>query len=294
MERKGIRFEAFREANFSSAALETIKQWELSAFITGLIIVILNSCLVTMILYSTFKNRKKSVSKLLTLSLGCSDLLTGLCIVLYYILESYLYSSTVLLALSLIISFTICVSLLHAFALTADRLMAISFPFRYRDRSFRLPGVKVIIAIWLLSVSITALSLVKVYYFGLVLSFIIILTGLFMPVAYCIIFFKLRNLSKRQQQRNSQSQRHSIQKERKRAVYCVLIVAGFIICSFPLAIVTCFDIGTGDPHIASFPVFLIMMNAVWNPILFLLKKLATHYYMKLENDLPIMNNALNA
>ena len=260
----------FREANFTSSIDPAFKVWEGLTFCSNIIVVLLNLWVLILLTKLLRASRKKNTSKLFIFSLSCCDCMTGLAFVSYNILSLTAFSEVLFNVIRFVAFFTMQASLLHVSVMTTDQLLAACFPFQYIGKKAKLPALKSIVCIWVLSATTTCLSYLNVYYFGLVLSAIILLLVIFLPVAYVIIFLRITKFS-REQAPDSQSKCVKMMKWRGRAIYYALVVTGFIISSFPMAMVTCLNMDTVNPHLIMLPWLLISLNGLWNSVLYLYK-----------------------
>ena len=255
-------------------------------------IILLNSVEIFFLLK---KGNKKLNHETLILSLSMSDLLVGIStgifklIVVLYRLKAVSLSqfgiSELSIYMGVLIWFSIYASLFHITGITADRYVAVRYPFRhkiwitpYRTKLFTL-------IIWLLSLTIASLSVTgAIFYAGrsehkltdnrvkTVLSAFGLFVGCLLAFWYASIvktaIFSSQKASKHQNEKLNQANlAHKEHKERRLLGVCFAIVMSFFLCMASFSIEV-FISGTNTAYTC----FLLVCSSLFNPVIYFYSK----------------------
>lgn len=172
--------------------------------------------------------------------------------------------------------------------ITFDRFIAVCYPFSYSfliDKYF----AKMLLSAWLVATGIsllplfwntdTALTIHQVYLFIEIVVFIFV-PYLLILIAYCLVFKKLREHFKLLQETNisitRREQARRLSSEAKIAKVCLILIATFALCWFPIIYMTSAmalrKLGIVPDILPTVSKFALALSSLINPLLYSFKK----------------------
>ena len=252
---------------------------ELVFILVGLLIISMNFVEVVFIL----RIKHRSTFEKLLLSLALSDVLVGIAVVVFKILDFILGDQTWLQEENFIVVFIMSAlfSLQNLLVITIDRFIAVKFPIKHR---LLVTGRRVnilIVLIWvvtcLLGIVLNLILILGLHidtdYFMLLSSILIISWGVLMPIFYgCIlkVVFTRQTAAKMNVEDSTVPNRlqkgfRGLQKSERAVLFSsVLVSVSFVICTYPFAIE--YIKTNEDVSLASS--ILMISNSILNPIIY--------------------------
>ena len=219
--------------------------------VIGIIVTVLNSAEIIVLLK---KGRKRKKPENLILSLSCADFFIGLVyiifgaskIMIHYNPKSKSTARKVAKNTRLVFSFTIVVSVLHLLVIAVERFHAVTRPLKYRTFVTRKRITFIVISVWTFSLSVIALlrllptalkqSKAKI---GVYQGWLIFITAGVMILVYGYLAYYLFNRFQTKSSTGNTDKRNteiSYVDQKRDTIFCICIVAAFIVCSFLAAV----------------------------------------------------------
>ena len=252
---------------------------ELVFILVGLLIISMNFAEVVFIL----RIKHRSTFEKLLLSLALSDVLVGIAVVVFKVLDFILGDQSWLREENFIVVFIMSAlfSLKNLLVITIDRFIAVKFPIKHR---LLVTGRRVnilIVLIWvvtcLLGIVLNLILILGLHidtdYFMLLSSILIISWGVLMPIFYgCIlkVVFTRQTAAKMNVEDSTVPNRlqkgfRGLQKSERTVLFSsVLVSVSFVICTYPFAIE--YIKTNEDVSLASS--ILMISNSILNPIIY--------------------------
>ena len=253
--------------------------------IISFLIVILNTVEAVLIIRC---NSKNTFDKLL-LSLAISDILVGLSVAAFKIIDLTTYDSLTWLGTedcAIIFIASSNFSMLNLVLITVDRFLAVRFPIKHRILVTERRINTIIVLIWIVSaVSMIFLIIIELERKGtneslFAMSGLILLIGAVMVVVYIKIFYVISKRTAKVTVEGGQGNTikiRSLVKVKKgphlveKAVFITggVVTFSFVMCTYPFA----FDflIHQSAHEISLAPRFLLLLNSLLNPLIYFFK-----------------------
>ena len=232
------------------------------------------------------KGRKRKIPEDLILSLSLADFFVGLVYIIFGTSKIMLDQNsdlsnlqTVVKETRLVFSFTIVVSVVHLLVIAVERFYAMKCPLKYRTVVKRKRMTIIIVAIWIISIlAIVLLAfLPKVFKssptkLGSVKGWLIFVTSGVMIFVYGYVAYYLFNgfqIKSSKASSENLSKKISYTDQKRDTIFCIGIVAAFILCSFLAAVGWLLPKRVDLVNVIG--EFLLVSNSFINPILYFWK-----------------------
>ena len=217
------------------------------------------------------KKKIKSAFEVTLLSLSLANITVSLITTIYYVkfllfinktidgrfIPEFIYLHGIAFHLSL------TSSLLHVCFIALQRLIAVLFPFQFNRYFTRNYSLCVLGLIWLASGSYIALMVLRYYRLYEVLSYVVIICGVILILAYSLICKRVNNRVDFTVTRTTAQQNRSVILHS----FCITVV--FMICNLPFAVdvLNGFAVSKVFRNVAE---WLLYLNIVVDPVIYLM------------------------
>ena len=237
------------------------------------------------------KGKQRSKADEITLSLSCADMLVGIASVGVWsiALETGKENKNITKVIaSVLLIFCFNTSVFHILTIAVDRFYAVRHPIKYRAVMTKQVTRKMIIGLWVLSISIiTSFAVPDILnssnLLGVFKGIFIFTTGIIVVICYGYLGYVIWRRGKFISSAAVEGKTNDIrsQKQLRDTIFSYLIASSYIICSFPFAIVMVAR--TKNYKIAG---LMLVVNSLIDPIFYFWKGYCERYYR--ENRLKAL------
>ena len=243
----------------------------------GLIAFILNVLVIVRILYQGLRTIHKS--KVFIFSLSFADGIFSFGAIIHCLMrqeEIKLKSDSdrkiASLCIKIIFGLAFVSSLLHITFITADRLVAIKYPFQHNIQFTHTRILKALAGVWLCSIFITSTH----FWTSLVVIDWVVTVGITLASCICIITYAYIGVVTSQRKKTftctqyvTQQQQRALKSMKTTYLSCFITIA-YIVCNAPFAIANIIQRQHWDPLVSMIVYMLITVNTMVDPIIYTL------------------------
>ena len=232
------------------------------------------------------KGKERNKADEIILSLSFADMLVGIAYLGTWSIAfatGFQNENITKLISSILLIFCFNTSVFHILTIASERFYAVRYPIKYRVVMTKEKTRKMIMCIWVLSISIvTSFAIPDVLksskLLGVYKGVSIIASGIVVVICYghlsCVIWKRGKFICPVAVVDIKTNDRRS-QKQRRDTIFSYAIATAYIICSFPFAVVMIFRI-----KVVNFPELMLIVNSLIDPILYFWKG----YYDKSQRE----------
>ena len=237
------------------------------------------------------KGRKRTEVEEIILSLSCADMLVGITFLCTWSITSasgiqYEHNKNIAAKISdIFLIFCFNTSVFHILTIAVERFYAVRYPFKYRAVITKEITRKMIIALWVLSISVVTCFAVpdilkSSNLLGVFKGIFIFTSGVVVVIIYGYLGYMISRRDKSISSAREKISGMSTQKQLRDTIFSYAVATSYIICSFPFAVVMAFRM---KKHF-KFAELMLVINSLIDPILYFWKG---YYDKSQEKNLSI-------